>query len=469
MKARPILGFLIAFAVMIAIGLGARSYQHEMNRKEIVEIVGRLKAAGIVMDQSDRPKPPPENENAFLAIAPHTVKNRLQYQPKDPQIQTRMEGVTPAPSGASIAEIEAILKQNEPFLKISDRAFSSCTEFFIPHNFDNGAQELFPEFPGLNAMLQLYCARSYIRFTQGAADEAFADLDVVKRIVNGCIDQPFGISQAQAKVFLKVEIEQVLRLYELFPNHRNRLLNWLETHCKSISCDPKEVVSTEIAQLYLSLFRTFDSPEIEREYRFKLLPFLEPQRTQPLPSSPNRNTSYIPQGFNFRKNYLSSLRFFEPYLKSKVRTGISESDLDFIVDTAPKEIEKLLPNSFVKEFHLGYWYPDKDSAEMLLVGPQIMADFGLSAVRTLRYHEQRNRYPSLFSDLAVKIRDIGNPISIDYQSDQRSFSIKSLATSGTPPTPIYSVDYPVFNDPSQLEIAKSKFKKWKQNQTKKKH
>ena len=257
-----VLAWLVATALLLGVlTFGFQSVQANRDEAEIKLQIARLKAKGWPTCGNDMPKGPAEEDNAYLVIAPHIVKNRLTVEPQEPVTKNVDSDALLEPADEAI--LRKGLDLDRPVLDIVAKAFRERKEFWVPRKWDQGFAMLLPDlaaFRGLNSEL---LGEMTLMVRGGKMEEAREVLGWCHRMQKATVQEPIFISLLVGRGLMMQEQRCLLRLLgqgepvmPLLKEAREEWASWKH--------DYKPLIATEL-MAGLTTARYLDSDQFWRD------------------------------------------------------------------------------------------------------------------------------------------------------------------------------------------------------------
>lgn len=257
-----VLAWLVTAVLLLGVvTFGFQSVQANRVEAEIKLKIARLKAKGWPTCGNDMPKGPAEEDNAYLVIAPHIVKNRLTVEPQEPVTKNVDSDALLEPADEAI--LRKGLDLDRPVLDIVAKAFRERKEFWVPRKWDQGFAMLLPDlaaFRGLNSEL---LGEMTLMVRGGKMEEAREVLGWCHRMQKATVREPIFISLLVGRGLMMQEQRCLLRLLgqgepvmPLLKEAREEWASWKH--------DWKPLIATEL-MAGLTTARYLDSDQFWRD------------------------------------------------------------------------------------------------------------------------------------------------------------------------------------------------------------
>jgi hypothetical protein len=208
-----IIALLLAIALLVGLLIfGFQSVQANKDEAEVKQKIARLKAKGWPTCGDDMPKGPAEEDNAYLVIAPHIVKNRQTVEPQEPMTKNLDSDALLEPADEAI--LRKGLDLDRPVLDIVAKAFRERKEFWVPRKWDQGFAMLLPDltaFRGLNSEL---LGEMTLMVRGGKMEKAREVMGWCHRMQKATLQEPIFISLLVGRGMMMQEQRCLLRLLE---------------------------------------------------------------------------------------------------------------------------------------------------------------------------------------------------------------------------------------------------------------
>jgi hypothetical protein len=257
-----VLAWLVAIALLVGVlTIGGQSVQANKGEAEIKLKIARLKAKGWPTCGDDMPKGPAPEDNAYIVIAPHIVKNRQTVEPREPMTKNLDSDALLEPADEAI--LRKGLDLDRPVLDIVAKAFRERKEFWVPRKWDQGFAMLLPDlaaFRGLNSEL---LGEMTLMVRGGKMEEAREVLGWCHRMQKATVQEPVFISLILGRGMMIQEQRCLLRLLDqgqpVMPLLKEAFNEW-----SSWKHDWKPLLATEL-MMGLTTARYLDSNQFWRD------------------------------------------------------------------------------------------------------------------------------------------------------------------------------------------------------------